>query len=85
MYGRIFSIQPSFRFAAINHPDYNPVNLNFDISIIPIPSHLTLSHAIQTIRLPTSGQVGSNFIDYQAVVSGWGATGAGTIEAELKE
>lgn len=58
----------------INHPDYNPVNLNNDISIIPIPTPLTFTDAIQYIRLPTAGQVGSTFLDVQGRVSGWGAT-----------
>lgn len=65
-------------FAALNHPEYNPVNLNFDISIIPLPSPLTLTPAIQTIRLPSAGQADYSLVDHQARVSGWGATGAGT-------
>jgi len=62
----------------INHPSYNPVNLNNDVSIIPIPTPLSFSPAIQAVRLPTAGQVGSTFLDAQAVVSGWGATGPDT-------
>lgn len=62
-------------FGAINHPDFNPDNYNFDISVIPIPTPLILSVAIQSIRLPTASQVSSTFVDREAVVSGWGADG----------
>lgn len=65
-------------FSAINHPDYNPYNYNFDISLIQIPSPLTLTPSIQTIRLPTVSQADSTFVDWQAIVSGWGSTGQNT-------
>lgn len=48
--------------------------MNFDISVIPIPSPLTFTAAIQAIRLPTNGQINSTFVDTTAVVSGWGST-----------
>jgi len=65
-------------FNAINHPSYNPVNLNNDVSVIQLPSALAFSAAIQSIRLPTATQVGTSFVDVQSVVSGFGATGPNT-------
>lgn len=61
-------------FGSISHPQYNPINLNFDVAVIQIPSPLTLTAAIQTVRLPTLGQASSTFVDWQSIVSGWGAT-----------
>ncbi|KAJ6636850.1 Serine protease 2 [Pseudolycoriella hygida] len=61
-------------FESIIHPEYNRDNKNFDISIIPIPTPLVLTAAIQVIRLPTNRQISSTFADVSAVVSGWGST-----------
>ncbi|KAJ6642568.1 Serine protease 3 [Pseudolycoriella hygida] len=61
-------------FGAISHPQYNSVNMNYDISVIEIPSPLTFTVAIQSIRLPTNSQINSTFVDASAVVSGWGST-----------
>lgn len=59
-------------FNRINHPNYNPSNLNNDISLVSVPSPLTFTPAIQSIRLPTAAQVTSTFTGAQATVSGWG-------------
>lgn len=58
-------------FTSISHPGYNSVNMNNDISVIPIPTPLIFSPAIQSIRLPTTGEIGATFLDETAVVSGW--------------
>lgn len=63
-------------FDAINHPDYDAETYNYDISVIPLTTPLILSVSVQTIRLPTAGQISSTFVDRQAVVSGWGAQGS---------
>ncbi len=52
--------------------------MNYDISVIPIPSPLTFTPAIQAIRLPSNGQIDSTFVDVTAVVSGWGSTSEGS-------
>ncbi|XP_037039761.1 brachyurin-like [Bradysia coprophila] len=65
-------------FESISHPDYNSKNLNNDIAIISIPTPLTFSPSIQSIRLPTNSQIGSTFRDVSAVVSGWGTTSHGS-------
>ncbi|XP_037039762.1 brachyurin-like [Bradysia coprophila] len=65
--------QTQTAFGAISHPGYNSVNMNNDISVISIPTPLTFSPAIQSIRLPTNSQIGSTFLDATAVVSGWGS------------
>lgn len=48
--------------------------MNYDISVIPIPTPLVFSPAIRSIRLPTNRQASSTFLDVTAVVSGWGST-----------
>lgn len=61
----------------IVHPLYNTANLNNDISLIKLPSAITYTASIQAIRLPTIGQASSPFVNYQAVVSGFGRTSDG--------
>lgn len=63
-------------FRQINHPNYNPVNLNNDIAVVSIPSALTFSPAIRVVRLPTRAQSGATFANLQTTVSGWGAVSA---------
>lgn len=70
-------------FESISHPDYNLDNLNNDIAIISIPTPLTFSPSIQSIRLPTNSQIGSTFRDVSAVVSGWGATSHGSGASQI--
>lgn len=59
-------------FHRVIHPAFNPTNLNNDVSVLSIPSALEFTPAIQSIRLPTAGQIGTTFIGIQATVSGWG-------------
>lgn len=75
--------QAQTAFGSISHPGYNSVNMNYDISIIPIPSPLTFSAAIQSIRLPTNGQISATFVDATAVVSGWGSTANGAGASQI--
>lgn len=65
-------------FHAINHPAYNPTTLNNDVSLVQVPVALPIGVAISPVRLPTAGQFGTTFLDWQSTVSGWGATGPGT-------
>ena len=65
-------------FTIVNHPGYNPSNLNNDVSLVLIPSALPLGPSIQAVRLPTAGQLQTTFTDVQSIVSGWGATGPGS-------
>jgi len=72
-------------FTVINHPNYNPSNLNNDVSLIPLPTTVATSAAIQVIRLPAASQAGTTFLDAQATVSGWGNAGPGTgVQANLR-
>lgn len=64
-------------FHRVNHAAFNPVNLNNDVSVLSIPTPLTFTVAIQAIRLPTQGQVGTTWAGVQATLSGWGGGGPG--------
>lgn len=68
--------QTSFRW--IKHPQYDYLTMNFDISLIRIPTALVITNAIQPIRLPRASQISQTFSGYQSTVSGWGNTGPGT-------
>lgn len=61
-------------FWSINHAQFDSKYLNNDIALIRIPSPLTLSASIRSIRLPTSRQIDDTFAGRQMVVSGWGET-----------
>lgn len=70
-------------FEAISHPAFDIRTLNNDIAVISIPTPLTFSSSIQSIRLPTNGQIGSTFRDVSAVVSGWGSTSHGSGPSQI--
>lgn len=65
-------------FYRVNHPNFNPINLNNDVSVLSIPSPLSFTPAIQSIRLPNARQIGTTFFGVQATVSGWGETAPGS-------
>lgn len=70
---------------AINHPQFNPQNLNNDVSLIEVPSAVPLSAAVATVRLPTRSQASATFNTYLTTVSGWGAvTHGGPAQALLR-
>lgn len=65
-------------FHGIAHPSFDlSVNLNNDIGLIWIPSTLQFNDAISAVRLPTLHQANNNFVNSQAIVSGWGITRLG--------
>lgn len=68
--------QTSFRW--IKHPQYDFKTMNYDISVVRIPSTLSFNNAINFIRLPRGGQANHSFLDYQSTVSGWGIIGPGS-------
>lgn len=71
-------------FLSIPHPLYNREHsLNFDLSLIALPTPLTLNAAIHPIRLPTAAQTYTDFVNLPATVSGWGNTGPGTSSERL--
>lgn len=62
----------------IQHIDYNPDNLNNDISMIKLPNPLTFSAQIQSIRLPKMSETASDkFMYAKAQVCGFGRTDDG--------
>ena len=60
--------------ARIEHPEYNPDNLNNDIALIPLLTPLSFSPSIQPIKLPALSQENSIFMNNRVVASGFGKT-----------
>lgn len=56
------------------HPQYNPTNLNNDVSLIKLPTPLNFSSTIQPIALVSSSQASNNFIGTRCVIAGFGLT-----------
>lgn len=68
----------------INHPDYNPVNLNNDISLLKVQTPLDLINgALRAIRLPKSQHQGIRFVGNRSRVAGWGIDNSGEISEQL--
>lgn len=65
-------------FSVVNHPQYNPSNLNNDVSVIRLPTSVTLTASINAIRLPRVSQQSTTFANSRTTVSGFGATGPNT-------
>lgn len=65
-------------FTVVNHPSYNPVNLNNDVSVIQTAAAVALSPAVGIVRLAAASQVGTTFVNLQTTVSGWGETAPGS-------
>lgn len=59
-------------FIRVNHHSFNPVTLLNDISVVAVPTPLSFTAAIQSIRLPTASQFGTTWVGQQTTVSGWG-------------
>lgn len=69
----------------INHPQFNPTNLNNDISLVHVPARLPLGEFIQTIRLPARHQQSATFAGVVSTASGWGQTAnGGMVQARLR-
>ncbi|XP_067637176.1 collagenase isoform X2 [Eurosta solidaginis] len=56
------------------HPNYNPQNLNNDVSLIRLPASLSFSKSVQPIQLVPSSYANFNFIGQVAVIAGFGYT-----------
>nr|CAD7606072.1 unnamed protein product [Timema genevievae] len=56
----------------VSHASYNPSNLNNDISLIRLPSAVTLNAFIQLVGLPSHSQASNTFAGDAVVISGWG-------------
>lgn len=64
----------------IEHPRYNPDNLNNDIALIKLPKPLTFTSFIHGIRLPTLTQAFTGkYSSSQARVCGFGKTSDGKL------
>jgi len=60
-----------------NHPSYNPSNLNNDISLLLMPTAVTLNQFVAVSRLPALGR-GDQFAGVMSRTSGWGRTSDGS-------
>lgn len=62
-------------YDVVEHVHYNSDNLNNDIAMIKLPSPLTFSPIIQSIRLPKLSETGADaFLYAKAQVCGYGRT-----------
>jgi chymotrypsin len=68
-----------------NHPQYNPNNLNNDISLLLLPTPVTFTDRIQPAPLPALGRT-DLFAGILATVSGWGrvSDGSSATSAQLR-
>lgn len=64
------------------HNAYNPLNLNNDVSVLILPSLLTLNQYVAKIELAQPSQ--GLFVNEQAIMSGWGVTDGGSTAARLR-
>lgn len=63
-------------FHSIPHPSFDRNrNLNFDLSLVAIPTPLTFNSAISAVRLPSTSQTYTDFLNIISIASGWGNTG----------
>jgi secreted trypsin-like serine protease len=58
-----------------NHPQYNPNNWNNDVSVLIMPSAVTITTQVRTI--PIAPASAPTFAGVTATMSGWGATTTG--------
>lgn len=58
----------------VNHPDFHPVSLAHDISVLHLTTRLQFSSAIQPINLPTANEAILSHENAMSRVSGWGLT-----------
>lgn len=63
-----------FVSGAIEHPNFNPKNLNNDIALIQIPELPVNAPTIDNIILPKYSQKDHPFLKNKATVSGFGRT-----------
>ncbi|KAL5292128.1 hypothetical protein ACFFRR_011127, partial [Megaselia abdita] len=57
------------------HPDFNPVNLNNDISLIELDTPLNLDYYVWTVPLPNRNEANNFYEGQNVIASGWGKTG----------
>ncbi|XP_055693976.1 brachyurin-like [Lutzomyia longipalpis] len=68
----------------IEHPQYNPQNLNNDVCVIRLDNPLQINAAVQVIRQPTRSEQGQLWVGAHALVSGFGrTTNTGPISNQL--
>ena len=72
-----------------DHPEFNIIEQQFDISILTLVSALTFTSAVAPICLPSSTPNGNTYPEYsnhEATVTGWGLTAtAGQAANTLQE
>lgn len=68
-----------------NHPQYNPNNLNNDISLLLLPSAVTLNQFVATSVIPALGST-NQFAGVMSTATGWGriSDGSSATSAQLR-
>lgn len=59
---------------SIEHPDYNPFNLNNDVSLVELEEPAALGESVKIIRLAARDQRETSFEGVKTLVSGFGLT-----------
>lgn len=67
-------ILTAYVYSAIEHPEFNPSNLNNDIALIHVPLIASNVPTISPVILPKLSQINQTFASMQATVSGFGRT-----------
>lgn len=58
----------------VNHPSYNPITVQNDISLIRLCKSLIFNEYVSAIRLPDMGYKCEDFVGSTSTVSGFGVT-----------
>ncbi|KAL5292129.1 yip7.2 family protein [Megaselia abdita] len=73
---------PSAQIRSVTNPnkiyindDYNPANLNNDISLIELETPLNLDYYVWTVPLPNRSEANDFYEGQKVIASGWGKTG----------
>jgi len=56
------------------HPDYNPLTITHDITVIKLPQKVKFTENIKPICLPNRYYLDKTFVGEEVRVSGWGKT-----------
>jgi len=68
----------------VNHPEYNPVTLNNDVSLLKIPSPLSVDNGVlRSLRLPGPEFKSLELIGNLSRVAGWGIDTSGDYSTAL--
>ena len=68
----------------IEHPDYNPPQVYFDVSLVVLEKYLTFDEKISPVCLPSQTYQNSDFMNRFAItIQGWGKDNSGNFGQDL--